>query len=275
MAESSLPSTMRAHIFNGTSPTLEANLRLVDDAPLPRNAQSLAANQMLVRVTASALNPVDYKLASLPVIGRLIIGRPASPGLDYAGWVASENPPAPFKRSEKVFGRISPPRRDGTLREYIVVDLDTVVPRPEGLVDDDAACIGTAGLTAYQSIVPYVKTGDHVFINGGSGGTGCFGIQIAKALGCHVTTTCSTANVELCRELGADDVIDYRSVDVVEALQRTGRTYRHVVDNVGTTPKLWQHMAAWTSDSAAYVQVGAEIDFAAVTDMLKSKLTCI
>jgi NADPH:quinone reductase-like Zn-dependent oxidoreductase len=62
---------------------------------------------------------------------------------------------------------------------------------PEGITVKDAATLGVCGLVTYQCLVPNVKPGDRVFINGGSGGTGTFAIQIAKALGCHVTTTCS------------------------------------------------------------------------------------
>ncbi|KPI40005.1 Zinc-type alcohol dehydrogenase-like protein [Cyphellophora attinorum] len=263
---------MQAQLFTSTAPTLEANLRHTRDAPSPKNANSLKSDQLIVRVTAAALNPVDYKLASLPLIGRLIIGRPAAPGLDYAGWVASEQPPSPFKQGDKVFGRITPPRKDGTLAEYIVVSHDEVVPQPSELSAEDAACIGTAGLTAYQSIAPYVKKGDRVFINGGSGGTGCFGIQIAKCLGCHVTTTCSTANVELCRDLGADEVIDYRSTNVTTTLIGSGRSYQHVVDNVGADPNLWRTLGKWSGDSAIYVQVGAEISFVTLGDIVRKML---
>jgi alkaline phosphatase D len=82
--------------------------------------------------------------------------------------------------------------------------------------------------------VPHVKSGDKVFINGGSGGTGCFGIQIANAVGCHVTTSCSTANVEFCKSLGAEEVVDYRKGSVIEALKASGVKFGHVVDNIGT-----------------------------------------
>merc|ERR1719238_545022 len=106
-----------------------------------------------------------------------------------------------------------------------------IAPMPDGMQVDDMAGVGCTGLTMYQSIKPYVKEGDKIFINGGSGGTGIFGIQIAKALGCHVTTSCSGANVELCKGLGADEVLDYKSVDVVTALKEKGQVFSLVVDN--------------------------------------------
>lgn len=104
---------------------------------------------------------------------------------------------------------------------------------------------GVAGLTAYQSIVPRVKQGDRVFINGGSGGVGCFGIQLAKVVGCHVTTSCSERNVELCRRLGADGVVDYTKVSVADALKEKGWKFDHVVDNVGTNEELIWSLEVW------------------------------
>jgi NADPH:quinone reductase-like Zn-dependent oxidoreductase len=126
-----------------------------------------------------------------------------------------------------------------------------------------------AGLTAYQTIVPKVKKGDKVFINGGSGGTGVFGIQIAKAVGCHVTTTCSTANIELCKNLGADEVVDYRQESVIEALKARGYKFDHVVDNVGTDMNLYWHCHEYTKPGAVYVMVAGAPTLGHAVDMLK------
>jgi NADPH:quinone reductase-like Zn-dependent oxidoreductase len=104
------------------------------------------------------------------------------------------------------------------------IDPGTCIPLPEGVNPDDAATIGIAGETAYRSIVPNVQTGDRVFINGGSSGTGTFGIQIAKLLGCHVTVSCSTSAIELCKELGADEVFDYTKTDLIAELIESGKT---------------------------------------------------
>ncbi|KAI1496978.1 hypothetical protein F5X99DRAFT_398378 [Biscogniauxia marginata] len=138
---------------------------------------------------------------------------------------------------------------------------------------EEASCIGTAGLTAYQSIAPYVRpgAGDRVFINGGSGGTGTFGIQVAKALGCHVTASCSGPNVALCRSLGADAVIDYTREDVCAVLASSSsssssdpgsgaRAFRLVVDNVGVSPPDLYSAADRFLDpeEGRFVQVGGE-----------------
>lgn len=129
------------------------------------------------------------------------------------------------------------------------------------------SAIGTAGLTAYQCIVPNVKSGDRVFINGGSGGTGSFGIQIAKAMGCKVTTTCSTANVGLCKSLGADEVIDYKKVDILQALKGLPK-FDAVVDNVGASNELYWKSHEYTNPEVKYVQVGAAISFGFVKETM-------
>jgi len=120
---------------------------------------------------------------------------------------------------------------------------------------DDLAAIGTAGLTAHQSLVPYVKRGDKVFTNGGSGGCGTFGIQIAKILGASVTTSCSSGNGALCKELGADLVIDYRNSNILEVLGKEGQVFDLVVDNVGDS-KLYLGADLYMKPAAKYLQAG-------------------
>lgn len=265
------PTTMRAYTFTATSPTLEANLKLNPAAALPPRAKSLAPNQALVRVLATSINPADYKFPSFPILGKLLVPRPSTPGVDFAGRVAQHGGNHAFKEGALVFGRLHKPQQHGTLGEYVVAASDEVTSLPDGVSVEDAACVGTAGLIAYQSIVPHVKSGDNVFINGGSGGTGMFGIQVAKQMGCWVATTASSSNIEQCTQLGADHVIDYRKGDVVEALQATGRTYQLVVDNVGMDPTLWSRVEQYTSSSAAFVQVGVPVAFGSMSGLAKSK----
>jgi NADPH:quinone reductase-like Zn-dependent oxidoreductase len=93
-----------------------------------------------------------------------------------------------------VFGKLEPKQQFGTLGEYIIGSKEGTVPIPDGVSLTDAATVGVCGLVTYQCLAPNVKSGDRVFINGGSGGTGTFAVQIAKALGCHVTTTSSGKN---------------------------------------------------------------------------------
>lgn len=262
---------MRAHLFTSTSPTLEANLSLTSTAPLPPQAKSLAPNQSVVRVLATSINPADYKFPAFPIVGRFLVPRPSAPCIDFTGRVTSTGSSNTFKQGALVFGRLGKPQKHGSLGEYVVASSDEVVTLPQNVSVEDAACVGTAGLIAYQSIVPYVKEGDKVFINGGSGGTGSFGIQVAKQMGCWVTTTASSANVDFCKDLGADEIIDYKKGDVLNALKASGRTYQLVVDNVGTDPKLWTHMEQYTSPGAPFVQVGLPVSLRSIMEIVSSE----
>jgi NADPH:quinone reductase-like Zn-dependent oxidoreductase len=147
----------------------------------------------------------------------------------------------------------------GALSEYILVKgTDACVPVPSNLSLRDAACVGIAGKTAYDTLYPYVKDlprGAKVLINGGSGGVGTFALQIAKHLGCYVTTTCSGPNVELCKELGADQVIDYRTEPLVPTLTRAGTQYDLIVDNVMADPYLYWNCHAYLKPEGQFLTI--------------------
>lgn len=228
-----------------------------------------------MRVLAAALNPLDYKLPEVPLLGRLVTGVPATPGMDFAGRVVAVGPSTSsssssrdeLKAGQLIFGRLDLPGKFGTLAEFTLAPRAGCVPLPPGVKVEDAAGVASTSLTAYQSIVsklPPTPDNDsgkqrRVFINGGSGGAGTFGIQVAKAVGCHVTTSCSGANVELCKSLGADVVIDYREKDVVGELVRIARQERFdlVVDNVGLPSELYWSAGDFLAPGARYVQVGS------------------
>lgn len=248
-------TTMKAWQYNKPGGQIGEMLFLNNTAQKPRS--SLAPDEILVQVISAAINPVDYKLAETS-ISRLMIKTPASPGLDYSGRVISSgNAVDSISNGQLVFGRLDDPAQFGSLGEYIIVTLKGCLPLPSGLDADQAASIGTAGITAYQSIVPYVTKGSRVFINGGSGGTGIFGIQIAKILGCFVTASCSTKNIQFCKDLGADEVIDYKVSNIVEKLKAEGLVYDLVVDNVGTPEELYTASDHFLKESGLFMQVGA------------------
>ena len=95
---------------------------------------------------------------------------------------------------------------------------------------------------------------------------------MAKAAGAHVTTTCSTANVELCRNLGADEVIDYRQTDVLQSLVAGGRKYDHVVDNVGSTYELYWQAHRYTNPGTKFVVVGAQMSLSFAWYMISANV---
>ncbi|KAI4113760.1 MAG: hypothetical protein LQ345_005330 [Seirophora villosa] len=270
---SPLPSTMRAWQYSRTAGGLEKNLSLNTSAALP----TPKPDQHLVRVIAAALNPVDYKPAEVPGIARFAIAKPATPGLDFVGTIVRPAASSPLKAGQLVFGVCgTTPLAGGALREFSVAGTASAVAIPEGVAPIDAATVGVAGLTAYQSIVPHVKSGDRVFINGGSGGTGVFGIQFAKALGCHVTTTCSTGNVELCKTLGADEVVDYKKESVLQALLLKAQgeedrrcLFDHAVDNVGSDWELQLRCHEFLRPAALFVVVGGDATLRYAAQTLK------
>lgn len=264
-----IPTTMRAWQYSSTRGGIEKHLKLNDSAPVPKRG----GDKVLVKVSAVGINPADYKVAELPIVGRFIFGKNATPGMDFAGVVAdggdSSSTPGnstAFKEGQRVFGRMRGINEGGSLAEYVAVDRSGVALIPDGVKSEQAAGVGTAGLTAYQAIVPHVKAGAgaRIFINGGSGGTGVWSIQVAKALGCHVVTSCSGANVDFCKNLGADEVIDYRTTDIVKSLKdmadesKQGRQFDLIVDNVGTQAQLYWQSHHYLSKLGRYVQVGAD-----------------
>lgn len=193
--------------------------------------------------------------------------KPGIPAGDYAGTVITITLPN-LKPGDYVFGRSDPPAF-GVLGEYAVIKgKDNAVKTPSGVSMQGVATMGVARLTAYQCIAPYVKQGSKVFINGGSGGTKSFGIQIARILGFSVTATCSGANVEICKSLGADEVIDYKTTDVDKHLQRNGTQYDLLVDNVNS-PELYWNAHDYLKPEGTYVNIAGAITLPHVLNMLK------
>ncbi|KAF9697720.1 hypothetical protein EKO04_004418 [Ascochyta lentis] len=246
-------STMKAWQYDSVAGGVEKHLRINNTATQP----TLGDSEILVEVHAMALNPVDYKAveAGIPMV---LLGSQRIPGADFCGKVARIGRTVDsFQIGEWVFGAKVGAISNGSLAQYICVSQDSLTSLPTGVDVDDAATVPIVGLTEMQAIKPNVKAGDKVFINGGSGGTGVYGIQIAKALGCHVTTTCSTGNVKLCESLGADEVIDYKTTNLVDALTAKGPVFQLAVDNVGMPADLYKRSASYLVPAGKFVQVGA------------------
>ena len=257
MAITKIPSVMRSWQYRSTKGGLENNLTL-NNVPLPQPT----ADQHLVRIVAAAINPVDYRLAEFQLLHRLTFPKPASPGNDFAGYIVKPAIGSSLKSGQLVFGAAGTNFMcGGAMSEYGVSNVKTTIPLPPALSTTDASCITIAGLTAYQSILPYSKEGSRVFVNGGSGGVGAFGIQIAKSEGRYVTVTCSTANVELCKSLGADEVIDYKTQNVLETLKSSPHKYDLVVDNVGNDQNLFWKAHEYTNPEAKFVTVAVSHQF--------------
>ncbi|KAJ5173349.1 Polyketide synthase enoylreductase [Penicillium capsulatum] len=250
-----IPTHMKAWLYSGTNGGLEKNMRLESTrAPPPPRA-----NEILVQVLSAATNPADIKVPEMGPHARWVIGMPATPGMDFCGRVAATGARATrFSVGQLVHGSQSRPTKYGSLGEYLLIAADLVAAVPDGVAIDHAASLGIAGQTAYQVLNGYVKAHDRVLINGGSGGCGMFAIQIAKDMGCHVTVTCSTKNIEFCRGLGADEVVDYTAEqDLVATLCDRGIVFDHILDHIGLPSELYFQCHHFLRPGGIFVQVGA------------------
>ncbi|PZR74108.1 MAG: alcohol dehydrogenase [Chthoniobacterales bacterium] len=190
------------------------------------------ANQLLVKVRAASVNPLDLSTRGQWLV-RLIKGlrkpRETRLGIDYAGTVeAVGKDVTQFKPGDDVFGG-----KAGAFAEYICVPPDRAVAlKPSNVTFEQAAAVPIAAITALQGLRDKgkVQPGQKVLINGASGGVGTFAVQIAKSFGAEVTAVCSTRNVELVRSIGADHVIDYTKKDFTRTEQHYDLIY-DIVNN--------------------------------------------
>ena len=188
-------------------------------------------NQILVRVRAASLNPLDLTIRG-PWLLRPMFGmrkpKETRLGVDYAGTVeAVGNNVTQFKPGDEVFGG-----RNGAIAEYVCALADrAVVPKPANMTFEQAAAVPVAAITALQGLRDKgkIRSGQKVLVNGASGGVGTFAVQIAKSFGTEVTGVCSTQNVDLVRSIGADHVIDYTKEDFTNGAQR----YDLIFDLIG------------------------------------------
>jgi NADPH:quinone reductase-like Zn-dependent oxidoreductase len=192
-----------------------------------------AADEVLVRVRAAAVNPLDWHFVrGTPYFARVEMGlrkpKAIRLGVDFAGTVQSVGRNVTeFKPGDEVFGG-----RTGAFAEYVTVrEARAVVLKPPNVTFEQAAAVPVAAITALQGLRDQgrLQRGQKVLVNGASGGVGTFAVQIAKAFGAEVTGVCSTRNVELVRSLGADRVIDYTREDFT----KSGQRYDLILDNVG------------------------------------------
>ncbi len=209
-------------------------LRLDDvEKPVP------GRNEVLVQVHAASVNARDWHvMRGDPYLARLalptVMGwrgpKRRIRGTDVAGRVEAVGAGVDrFRPGDEVYGDLGDAH--GAFAEYVCAPADQIEFKPDNLSFEQAATMPLAGSTALIGLrdLGQVRPGQHVLINGASGGVGTFAVQIGKALGAEVTAVCSSRNAELVRSLGADHVIDYTTDD----FSRDGRNYDVVLDLVG------------------------------------------
>jgi NADPH:quinone reductase-like Zn-dependent oxidoreductase len=192
---------------------------------------SPGTGELLVRVKASSINPLDWKIRRGSMRLLLRARFPLVLGFDVAGIVESVGPEIDrFEPGDAVYAMLDN-RLGGAHAEWAVVGQAAAALKPERLSYEEAAAVPLAALTALQALRDHgeLAAGEKVLVNGASGGVGHFAVQIAAALGARVTAVASGRNLDLARELGAERTIDYRK----ELFTQDEETFDVVFDAVG------------------------------------------
>ncbi len=186
----------------------------------------VGALDILIDVHAAAINPIDNIIVRGGLKAMRPLKFPAPIGFDVSGTIVKVGSGVSgFKTGQAVFARV-PSERPGTIAERVAVRADAVALKPENVGFEESASLPLVALTTMQSFVRGgLKPGGRILIHAGSGGIGTFAVQYAKALGAHVFTTTSTANIEWVKELGADRVIDYKTEDYREIARDLDMVY--------------------------------------------------
>jgi NADPH:quinone reductase-like Zn-dependent oxidoreductase len=218
---------------------------------------AIGDDQVLVRVHASSVNPVEWYGVSGPYFARVGNGvrRPKEQtvGADLAGTVeAVGRDVTSLEPGDEVFGVSG-----ASWAEYTLARESRLAKKPANLTFEEAAAVPVAGVTALQALRDkgHVRPGRKVLINGASGGVGTFAVQLAKTFGAEVTAVCSTGNVEQARSLGADRVVDYTKEDFTQL----GVQHDLVLDIAGSRSFL--EMRKVLTPEATFVLVGGRMTY--------------
>lgn len=206
---------MKAIVFDRYGSARELQYREVEK-PIAK------ANELLVRVRASSINPVDWKTRQGYL--QLLSGFnfPKIVGSDISGMVVEVGREVTkFQPGDEIYTFLNPVA-GGACAEYATVPESTAAIKPQNMTHVEAAAVPIAGLTALQSLrdLGEIKSGSKVLINGASGGVGTFAVQIAKTMNAEVTGVCSAKNAELVKDLGADIVLDYAQIDFTKQIEK-------------------------------------------------------
>jgi NADPH:quinone reductase-like Zn-dependent oxidoreductase len=244
---------MQAIVFARYGPPELLELR---DVPVPE----MLPGQVLVRVRASSVNPVDWHtMRGQPVLVRAGMGvskpRRQRLGTDVAGVVeeVGEGVTA-FRPGDEVFGT-----KGGAFVEFAATPVTQLTLKPSSISFDEAAAAPVAAVTALQGLrAGDVRAGQRVLVNGAAGGVGTFAVQLAAHFGADVTAVSSARNLEQSRSLGAGRVVDYAAEDVTDGPDR----YDLILDIAGSRP--WRRLRRVLAPSGAVVIVGGQVKHRAI-----------
>jgi alcohol dehydrogenase len=197
------------------------------------SAPSLSSGKILVNIKASGVNPVDWKIREGYMQQIMPLQFPSTLGMDFSGVVkqVEEDAHSDFKQGDEVYGQASIfSGGSGAFAELALASIDSIAHKPKTLNYLEAAALPLVGVSAWQALVEHIglSKDKKVLVQGGAGGIGSIAIQLAKHLGAIVATTVSTNDKQFVQELGADQVIDYKT----ENFENIVHDYDAVFDTV-------------------------------------------
>ncbi len=222
---------IRIHAYGGPE------LMQLEDAPTP----PCGAGDLLVRVVAAGVNPVDWKLRSGVMAAQIPKSFPITLGFDASGVVTAVGAEVSgFEAGDEVCFYVDF-ARGGSYAEYVAVHASQAAKKPHTASFATAAALPMAGQAAWTALIEtgQVERGMRVLIHGGAGAVGTFAVQLAKERGAHVTATASGDGLVLVKSLGADEVIDYRT----QRFEQVARDMDIVLDTLGGPTQ----EASWTT----------------------------
>lgn len=194
-----------------------------------------SAGKVLVLVKAAGVNPVDWKIREGYMQQMIKLQFPSTLGMDFSGVIKEigDDGVFGFKQGDEVYGQASViTGGSGAFAEMALAPAQTIAHKPKNLSYNEAAGLPLVGVSAWQALVENIGLvkGQKILIHGGAGGIGSIAIQLAKGLGAQVATTVSTDDKQFAQELGADEIIDYKT----QKFEDTIRDYDAVYDTVGS-----------------------------------------
>jgi NADPH:quinone reductase-like Zn-dependent oxidoreductase len=205
-------------------------IEINENVPAPNDP---SAGKILVKIKAAAINPVDWKIREGYMQQMIPLQFPSSLGMDFSGVIEKVGQGvSDFRQGDEVYGQASLlSGGSGAFAEMALANADSIAHKPKSLSHPEAAGLPLVGVSAWLALVETIglQKSQKILIHGGAGGIGSVAIQIAKHLGAYVATTVSTNDKQFAKELGADEIIDYKTQTFEELI----RDYDAAFDTVG------------------------------------------
>jgi alcohol dehydrogenase len=195
---------------------------------------NLSAGKVLVNIKIAGINPIDWKIREGYMQQMIHLQFPSTLGMDFSGVIkqVGEDVSSDFKQGDEVYGQAGVPSGgSGAFSELALANATNIAHKPKRLSHTQAAALPLVGVSGWQALVEHIglSKGQKILIHGGAGGIGSIAIQLAKNLGAHVATTVSSDDKQFVQDLGANEVIDYKT----QTFEDLVHDYDAVFDTVG------------------------------------------